>query len=422
MNGKERIERALSFEEGPIPIDFGGMPTTGIHASIVETARDYYGLEKRPVKIHEPYQMLGLVEDDLKTALGVDTELVWNPYTFYGFKMENWKEWKAPWGQELLVPEDFNVTVDGDGALLMHPEGDTSVPPSAKMPAGGYFFDSISRQLPIDEDNLNPEDNLEEFGPVGEDVLEYLSAEIEKAETTGRYVVANLGGTAIGDIACVPAPALKAPKGIRDVTEWYISTSVRQDYIHAVFDKQTEIAIENLKRIYAVVGDRIGAAYICGTDFGTQNGPFCDPQLFVDLYMPYYKRINEWIHLNTAWKCFKHSCGGIEPFIKHFIDAGFDILNPLQFSAAGMDPQSIKDAYGSRIAFWGGGVDTQQVLPFGTPEEVARQVWERCEILSAGGGFIFNTIHNVQAGTPTDNFATMIDTVHRFNRERGYER
>ncbi|WP_319559407.1 uroporphyrinogen decarboxylase family protein [Marispirochaeta sp.] len=420
MNGNTRVRTALEYKDGPVPVDFGGMPTTGIHVTIIEAVRDYYGLEKRPVKVHEPYQMLGLLDDDLKEVLGVDSEILWNPYTFYGFKMGDWKEWRAPWGQELLVPGEFNVTGDASGAIFMYPEGDTAVPPSAVMPAGGFFFDSITRQPPIDDDALDPEDNLEEFGPVGEDVLEYLRLESERIRNSGRYVVANFGGTAIGDIACVPAPALKAPRGIRDVTEWYVSTAMRQDYLHQVFEKQTEIALVNLKKIHEIVGDVVGAAYICGTDFGTQNGPFCAPQLFTDLYMLYYKKINDWVHANTKWKSFKHSCGSVEPFMALFIDAGFDILNPLQFSAAGMDPQFIKQTYGRRIVFWGGGVDTQHVLPFGTPDDVERQVYERCSILSKGGGFVFNTIHNVQARTPVENFVRMIDTVHRFNRERGF--
>ncbi|MDC7232530.1 MAG: uroporphyrinogen decarboxylase family protein [Spirochaetales bacterium] len=420
MDGKEKVIRALEYKEGPVPIDFGGFPTTGIHCSIVEKMRDYYGLEKKPVTIHEPYQMLGLIDDDLKEVLGVDSEIIWSPYTFYGFKNENWKEWKTPWGQVVLVAGDFNVTTSGSGEILMYPEGDMSASPSAVMPEGGYFFDSLSRQHPIDDDNLNPEDNLEEFGPVGDDVLSYYAEQVERLSGSSRFIVANFGGTAIGDIACVPAPALKDPKGIRDVTEWYISTSIRQDYLHEVFDRQTDLAIDNLEKIYSVVGDAIGAAYICGNDFGSQNGPLSSPESFRELYMPYYKKVNGWIHKNTKWKTFKHSCGGIEPFMEGMIESGFDIINPLQFSAAGMDPELIKENYGKRIAFWGGGVDTQRTLPFGTPEEVRHEVLERCRILSDGGGYIFNSIHNIQAMTPIENMAAMFDAVGEFNKERGF--
>ena len=131
--------------------------------------------------------------------------------------------------------------------------------------------------------------------------------------------------------------------------------------------------------------------------------------------MPYYKRINNWIHENTEWKTFKHSCGAIESFIPLFIESGIDILNPVQCSAVGMDPRTLKEKYGRDIVFWGGGIDTQKLLPFGTPEEVREQVLERCEIFGKDGGFVFNSIHNVQANTPTENIVAMLKAVKEFS-------
>jgi uroporphyrinogen-III decarboxylase len=118
-----------------------------------------------------------------------------------------------------------------------------------------------------------------------------------------------------------------------------------------------------------------------------------------------------WIHSNTAWRVFKHSCGAVEKLIPSLLDCGFDILNPVQCSAAGMQPEKLKDKYGRDIVFWGGGVDTQSVLPFGTPDQVREQVKRRVEIFAAGGGFVFNTVHNVQAGTPVRNFVAMIEAL-----------
>jgi uroporphyrinogen-III decarboxylase len=125
--------------------------------------------------------------------------------------------------------------------------------------------------------------------------------------------------------------------------------------------------------------------------------------------------MNDWIHANTAWKTFKHSCGAVSGFIDTFIDAGFDILNPVQCSATGMDPRKLKERWGDRITFWGGGIDTQRVFPFGTPDEVRAQVLERLEIFSPGGGYIFNTIHNIQAKTPVQNIIAMLDAINEFN-------
>jgi len=411
---RERVLAALNHREPEcIPVDFGGTSVTGVHVSCVAALRDHYGLEKRPVRIHEPYQMLGLIEDDLSDAMGLDVVGVFPRKTMFGFPTENWKSW---WwnGLEVLVPEGFNTTVDANGDTLIYPEGDMTAPPSGRMPRGGYFFDTIVRQPPFNEENLNPEDNLEEFSPIAQEDLDHLVRSVQQAAATGCGVIASFGGTALGDIALVPAPFLKYPKGIRDIVEWYISTSIRQKYIHTIFERQCEIAIRNLERIYAAVGDKVDAVFLCGTDFGTQISSFCSVKTFRSLYFPYYKQLNGWIHSHTKWKTFKHSCGSVARFIPSFIEAGFDILNPVQCSAAGMEPEQLKANYGTTLVFWGGGVDTQKILPFGTPAEVREQVLRRCEIFARGGGFVFNSIHNIQAATPVENIVAMLDAIKEF--------
>ena len=411
----ERLIATLNHKKPDrIPIDFGGTPTTGIHVSCVAALRDYYGLEKRPVRVHEPFQMLGLLDEDLMDAMKLDVLGIFGRNTMFGFPADEWKTWRLN-GLEVLVPKDFNTRIDTDGNTLIYPEGDTTAPPSGRMPSGGYFFDCIIRQEPIDEERLNPEDNLEEYRPISQAEIDHIARATRAAASTGRGVIATFGGTAFGDIALVPGPALKYPKGIRDVTEWYVSTRSRQDYIHKVFDRQCEIAILNLEKIYAATGDSLLAVFICGTDFGTQTSAFCSVKTFNELYLPYYKRVNDWIHGHTQWKTFKHSCGAIFKFLPSLVEAGFDILNPVQCSATGMDPRQLKSEFGDRLVFWGGGVDTQRVLPFGTPTEVREQVLQRCETFSSNGGFVFNTVHNVQAATPVENIVAMLNAVHEFN-------
>ena len=151
-----------------------------------------------------------------------------------------------------------------------------------------------------------------------------------------------------------------------------------------------------------------------GTDFGMQTGSFISPKTYRDLYQPFQKQLNDWVHKNTGWKCFIHSCGSIINLMPDLIEAGFDIFNPVQTSAAGMDPQTLKDRFGDQVTFWGGGVDTQQILPFGTPEEVRTQVSERMQTFGAGGGFVFNPSHNVQAGVPVENLLAMYQAVEDF--------
>src|ERR1035437_3931074 len=362
-SSRERVLCALDHRQPDrIPVDFGGTFVSGIHVSRVLALRDYFGLGKKPVKVIDPGQFLGEIDEDLKRALG-----------------------------------------------------DTPNPPSARMPTGGYFFDAIIRQKPFDEDHLDPADNLEEYGPVSEEELAHLEREARRAAGTGRAVVANFGGTSFGDIALVPGVGLPHPKGIRDITEWYMSTRARRDFVHAVFTGQCEIALANLERIAARLGHLVDVVNICGTDFGKQNSSFCSVATFRELWLPYYRAVNEWVHKNTRWKTFKHSCGAVEKFVPSFVEAGFDILNPVQCSAAGMEADILNRKYGRDLVFWGGGVDTQQVLPFGTPDEVSEQVLGRCEAFYRDGGFVFNTVHNIQARTPVENIIAMIRAVESFN-------
>ncbi len=412
VRSKELLQVTLSHRQPDrIPVDFGSTGVTGIHVRSIENLRNYYGLEYRPVKVTRPYQMLGEIEEDLLDIMGVDVRGLKSPRNEFGIENTNWKEFRTFWGQVVLVPGDFNTTTDRNGDLLIHPQGDTSVPPSGRMPVSGYFFDTIIRQPPIVESELDPEDNLEEYGYITDESLEYWKSDLENTGKSGNGIISYFYGTALGDIARVPGPSLKNPRGIRDIEEWYTSLLTRPDYISEVFDKQTDIAIHNLARFAEIDNDIIDVAFICGTDFGTQNSLFCSREIFDELYKPYYRKVNDWIHSNTRWKTLKHSCGAIFDLIPDFIDSGFDILNPVQISARGMDPVKLKSTYGKDIVFWGGGVDTQQVLSFGKPEEVRDQVRRQCEILGRDGGFIFSTVHNVQANVPVENLVAMLDAI-----------
>ncbi len=417
MNSRERVKTALDHRQPDmVPLDFGASATTGINVTSVYLIRQALNLDPpgTPVKVVEPYQMLGEIQPDLMTALGIDVVGVNGPKTMFGFRNKDWKPWTTFDGTPVLVPGAFNTESEPDGDILMYPEGDKSVPASGRMPAGGYYFDAIVRQPPVKEEELDPQDNLEEFESITEEDLAFFEAEVESAHQTGKAVLANFGGTAFGDIALVPATQLKYPKGIRDIAEWYMSTITRRDYVWSVFEKQCEIALENLKRIYKVVGDRVTAVFLTGTDFGAQQGPFISPQTYRDLYQPFNKVINNWIHHNTTWKTFMHSCGSVYRLIPDFIEAGFDILNPVQTSAADMEPSRLKAEFGDRIVFWGGGIDTQKTLPFDTPEEIRAQVRERMEIFGQGGGFVFNSIHNVQACIPKENLMALMEAIQEY--------
>ena len=414
MTSRERFVTTLNHRQPDrVCVDFGGTWISGIHTSIVHQLKQrLVGPGAAPTRVHEPYQMLAEVDAELQAALGVDVVGVWPRKNIFGYEASGWKPFSLFDGTPCLVPGDFNVTPAEDGGWLMYPQGDLSAPPSAHMPKGGYFFDTLIRQEPIDDEHLNPEDNLEEFGLLTAEDLAHYRRQVEWLDqNAGEMGVVLLApGTAFGDIALVPAPFLKHPKGIRDIGEWYMATAARPDYVHAIFEKQCEYALKNLATLIDMFGERVQAVVTTGTDFGTQNSLFISVPSYRELFAPYHKQLNDLIHRTSNWKTFIHSCGAVAPLIPEFIAAGFDILNPVQCSAAGMDAAELKKNFGRDITFWGGGVNTQHTM-YETPEAVYREVRSRIDTFNRDGGFVFNAVHNIQGNSPIENVLAMFKAI-----------
>ena len=413
MNSRQRFHAALNHKQPDrVCVDLGATPVTSIAASALSRfRRRVLGDSGYRVKVTEPFQMLGEVDDALREAIGIDVVGVWGRRTFFGFENRDWKPLTLFDGTPVLVPGQFNITMETNGDWLIYPEGDTTAPPSGRMPKDGFYFDAIIRQAPIDDSRLDPADNLEEFAPLTDQDVQDFVHRADCAAASDCGVIMSLPGTGLGDIAMVPAPFLKHPKGIRDVQEWYISTLLRKDYLHAVFERQTEIAVGNIQRLAAAVGERVGAVFVCGTDFGTQRAPVLSPEHYRELYSPYYRRINRAIHECSSWKTFKHTCGSVYRLLPDLIADGFDILNPVQCSAAEMDAERLKKEFGDALVFWGGGVNTQQTLPYGTPEEVYWEARQRIDVFNDNGGFVFTPVHNIQAPTPVENIDAMFRAI-----------
>jgi uroporphyrinogen-III decarboxylase len=417
MTSRERIIAAINHQEPDyVPLDLGGCGQTGISASTLYRLRKAYGLKEHPMEICEPLQMLGTVEKDLLEKIGADVVPLYNNGNLMGLSSKLTKPWKMSDGTPVLMPVNFEYDVSPSGDIMVYPCGDRSAPYSLHMPDGGFFFDNIYRSPPVDEDNLTPiEDYKDNYTINTEEDCIYWERESKRLyEETGFAIMGVKGGMGLGDVAEIPGPFLKNPKGIRDIEGWLMAHLMFPDYVREVFEYQTSMALKNLEMYRQAVGDRIQVIWLSGTDFGTQSSLMQSRETFVELYKPYYKKVNAWIHQNTSWKIFYHSCGAVEPLIEDFIDMGMDILNPVQCSAAGMDPLHLKKTYGDRIVFWGGGVDTQKTLPLGTSAEVRSQVRERLETFSPGGGFVFAAIHNIVAKVPPENIIAMFDMVREF--------
>ena len=415
MTSRERVKIAFAHKEADkVPVDFGNYECSNINVDTLRKLRRHYGLPDHPIKIKDMSFMVGIMEEDLMDIMGCDVQEL-DPYAdTYGNVNENWKEWRYL-GETVLIPGSCALKNDDKGGTYIYPMGDTSVPPSGYMPSGGYYFDNLERSPPYDEDNLDPMEQVEDLTVVPQEMIDFHKKRMEIYCNGNRAVQAAPGYFGLGDANNVPGPNISYPKGIRSIVDWYAAPLLYPDYVNKVFEILIDRAIESYRKYFEVFGNDIDIINICGTDFGAQNGPMISPELFKTMYMPHYRRLTDWVHSNTEWKVVKHCCGSIFSLIPYFIEAGIDALNPVQCSAEGMDPQRLKDTFGKDIVFWGGGSDTQKTLPFGTPNEVRKEVLDRLKIFSKGGGYIFNTIHNIQVNVPVLNIAAMVDAVKEFN-------
>jgi uroporphyrinogen-III decarboxylase len=418
MTSRERVATALSHREPDrVPLDLGSSGTTGIMVTTYAKLRQRLGVNSRPPKVTEVLQMLGEVELPALEKLGCDLLPLSLPAGFFGIPYRDWKPWRTFEGVEVLVPGQFNPVTDESGDLLLSPNGDPTKCPRGRMPHNGYYFDIIPYQDPIDWDHLDADGFAAQFARFDEPTLEHLRTISEQLyEHTDFALLGSFGGAGLGDMPVVMASELESPKGLRKYDDFLMAHLTHPEWIEDIYARQTEVALENLKLYREAAGDRISAIFMSGTDFGSQRGELISPDLYRRLYLPFHKRMNDWVHANTTWKTFFHCCGSIYHLIPSFIEAGVDILNPVQCSAANMEPERLKREFGDRIVFWGGGVDTQKTLPFGTPDEVRAEVRQRIRTFAPGGGYVFNSIHNIQAKTPVENVLAMYESARDFGR------
>jgi hypothetical protein len=399
VTSRERVLRALNHEEPDrVPLDLGGSITSGITALALDRLRRYLRLDERPVRVYELFQMLGEVEMDVVERLGIDVLPVETPVQFFGIRREKYKPWKLLDGTPVLVPGQFDVEVDAEGGWLIHTEGRMDLPVEGHMPKDGYYFDKYSMLYEQPDFVPPPLEEIRRENHLTREALELMAARSEKLrrETDKALCLGGALGTGLAPVGSIP--------------DFLFLLAADKAYVKDMFEVRTEVALENLALLKRYLGNSIDIINIDGYDFGSQNGELFSPDLTAELFLPNMKLQTAWVHRNTPWKTYYHACGSITRVIPMLIEGGMDILNPVQASAKGMDPAWLKRQFGDRITFWGGGVDTQRTLPFGTPEEVAHEVQERMRIFAPGGGFVFNPVHNVQFGTPPENIVAAYET------------
>ncbi len=418
MTSRERIIAAINHQQPDrVPFDLGGLACTTLHVSSLKLLIEALGLPPRPLQLTNPLMMTGAFDPDVTAAVKSDVAAIWPGNTVFGYRNKDWKKWTTPDGTEVLVGGGFMFTQKENGAYELYPQGDLTKAPTGYMPPNGLYFDPIVREGEIDDDNMNArEDYKDQFSLLTDEVLrEYEDRANFLYNETELAIALN---DDVGSFGCLPriaGPHLSETPGVRAPETWFTTQMTDPEYVHDFFALQTEYALKNMALMHQAVGNKPQVYRVTTTDFGTQAGEMYSKGMFQDLYKPYYKQINDWIHQNTTWKSWYHCCGSIVNILDDFVEMGVDILNPVQCSAAGMDPQFLKDKYGDKLVFWGGGVDTQKILPYGTPDEVRAEVKSKLDIFSKGGGYIFTMVHNMQPNTPKENMIAMIEAIWDYN-------
>ena len=397
MTSRERVLKAIRHEEPDrLPIDLGGMASTGITAIAYARLKEHLGISKTGIRIFDMPQQLAEVEPEILSRFGVDVISLGN--SLGEAPPEFWKPWKLPNGMPCLVPTSVDLRPDEEnGGWLIWENG---IPTQRMSPSSLYFSESFH---PLAEMTTPEELKLIPRPVISDEDLKFLEMRAKSLyENTDFAIMANYGGN-----------ILEAANTLRGFTRFMMDLGRGGAFVEDLIGGIVETQLSNLSLYLEAVGKYVQIIQF-GDDLGMQDRPIMSRSMYKKYLMPGHQKLFQHVHHNSNCAVFLHSCGSISPLIPDLIEAGIDILNPVQTSAKNMDPKQLKDEFGNQITFWGGGCDTQRVLPFATPDEVAQHVRERVQIFAPGGGFVFNPIHNIQADVPPENIVAMFDTAREF--------
>lgn len=407
MKSRERVEKAVNFEQPDrVPIDLGGIRASGINAVVYDQLKKRLGIQT-PTKIHDSMQILAELELELLDKLHVDIAPLEAPTAAWSrMSAEQGVKHKLFCGLDVYFPPNTDIREEPAGSWTLHnPDGEAY----ARIPKDGLYFDFIRTTMSankIDPNAFHPRDTIPD-------------QELRDLEEHAKFLYQNTDKAILGwgsSITMIGLSALLSEnitQGALD--EWLCMLMAEKETANEMMDRYVDAVIKCLEQYHQAVGDYCFAWGIGSDDAGTQRSEMLAPELFIEMIKPHYKRVCDWVHKNTTWKTYLHSCGSIYRYIPEWIDAGVDILNPVQISAANMEPERLMKDFGGKIVFWGGGCDTQKVLPLGTPEEVREHVRHNIDIFSSlDGGYVFNQVHNIQQNVPVGNVEAMFNAAYEF--------
>ena len=414
MTSRERVRTALSHREPDrVPIDLGGMGSTGIMTVAYNKLKSHLGLNTRPSRMYDTGQQLAEPEAEILERFRVDVialSRTYSPVTDPELSREyeakyggSWKPWTLPDGSSCEVPDGFKPEPDGQGGWVLKNERGVY----AAMPKGALYFDASGPAA----NELGTAETVEDLASwkLHYAEPEQFSSLREKAkwlhENTDFAIMCGFGGGA-------HEPA----QGLRGWGQWMMDLAADRTLADEIIGRLTEAHVHNVKLFMEAVGPYLDIVQM-GDDLGTQAGPQMSPQMYHETIHPAHKAVYQAARAAHEYPfIFLHSCGGIQPLIPDLIDEGVEVLNPVQTNAAGMDPVGLKRDFGDKLAFWGGGVEVAGALTDGTPADVKRQVRERLRIFAPGGGYVFNQVHNIQANVPPENVVAMFDAAYEYGK------
>jgi uroporphyrinogen decarboxylase len=406
---RQRVLDAMNHvQPDRVPIDFGSHRSSGINPETYRKLRQYLGLPERPVKVYDMVQQLAIIDEDVWERFGIDTiELGYG----FGLNREDWKPWTLTDGTSCLIPAYIDVRRDGDDWVLYG--GSPMVRPVGVQKPGMHFFDQVYwpylEGIPDDLSNLS--------GTIGDmmwavptppnrlvvDDTAFIEGAKKLRESTDRAIIGLFGGS-----------MFEIPQFLCRNDNFLVLMAAQPKSVHRLLEALVQVHLKNLEMFLGAVGVYIDII-LFGDDLGMQTGPQISPAMYREFFKPFHavlwKRAKELADV----KVMLHSCGGLRPLLDDLIDAGLDAANPIQTGCRGMEPGGLKCDFGNRLCLWGGGCDTQTILPKASPGEVRRHVLERLEVFAPGGGFVFQQVHNILAGVPPENIVAMFDAVKEFN-------
>ena len=381
MTSRQRVMKSLNHEEPDrVPIDLGATIVSSIVKQAYIELKHYLGMPVEQIKMLDYVQQLPYIDDELMDRFGVDFRMVQLPAA-------------TSVGVNIFEEGEYYAFVDRWGSKLHMPQ------------KGGLYFDWVD--FPIKEATMSALDNYRWPQPDPAEVNLQLGLQAKTLYETSDYAL--VGSAVIG------GGIFEQPARVMGLENFLMALLTAPAFADRLMETITDIYIESCNRYLDQVGPYI-QVFTCWDDLAGQNGWLINPDLYRKMIKPKHKRLVEAIKRKTNAKLFYHSCGATRRLIPDLIETGFDILNPIQVSAKGMNTKELKTEFGHDIVFWGGGVDTQQVLPFGKPQDVIDEVKRRIDDLAPGGGFVFNTVHNIQANVPIENVIAMIEVLQEYRK------